>query len=87
MNRLVEQLLRVARLDALRSTSRKRVDLNVIASSIVASLAPWVIEQRRTLALAAPNGPVYVEGNADAIEDAIQNLVETPSRIRRAAKR
>ena len=76
MNRLVEQLLRVARLDAIALDVSKKVDLNVIASSIVASLAPWVIEQRRTLALAAPNGPVYVEGNADAIEDAIQNLVE-----------
>jgi signal transduction histidine kinase len=76
MNRLVEQLLRVARLDAIALDVSKKVDLNVIASSIVASLAPWVIEQRRTLALAAPNGPVYVEGNADAIEDAIRNLVE-----------
>jgi signal transduction histidine kinase len=76
MNRLVEQLLRVARLDAIALDVSKKVDLNVIASSIVASLAPWVIEQRRTLALAAPDGPVHVHGNADVIEDAIRNLVE-----------
>ncbi len=76
MNRLVEQLLRVARLDAIALDVSKKVDLNVIASSIVASFAPWVIGQRRTLALAAPDGPVHVHGNADAIEDAIRNLVE-----------
>jgi signal transduction histidine kinase len=76
MNRLVDQLLRVARLDAIALDVSKQVDLKAIASSIVAGLAPWVIEQRRMLALAAPDGPVYVQGNADAIEDAIRNLVE-----------
>jgi two-component system, OmpR family, sensor histidine kinase TctE len=76
MNRLVEQLLRVARLDAIALDVSKHVDLKVIASTIVAGLAPWVIEQRRMLALAAPDGPVNVQGNADAIEDAIRNLVE-----------
>jgi signal transduction histidine kinase len=76
MNRLVEQLLRVARLDAIALDVSKMVDLNVIASAVVATLAPWFIEQGRTLALAAPDEPVYVRGNADAIEDAIRNLVE-----------
>src|SRR6516165_5261197 len=52
-----------------------------------ASLAPWVIEQRRTLALAATNRPVYVRGNADAIEDAIRNLVENAVATRHWARR
>jgi two-component system, OmpR family, sensor histidine kinase TctE len=76
MNRLVEQLLRVARLDAIALDVSKKVDLNVIASALVAALAPWVIEQSRTLALTGPDEPVYIQGNADAIEDAIRNLVE-----------
>jgi signal transduction histidine kinase len=76
MNRLVEQLLRVARLDAIALDVSKKVDLNVVASAVVATLAPWVIEQGRTLALTAPDEPVYVQGNAEAIEDAIRNLVE-----------
>jgi two-component system, OmpR family, sensor histidine kinase TctE len=76
MNRLVEQLLRVSRLDAIALDVSKTVDLNVIASAVVAALAPWVIEQGRTLALTGPDEPVYVQGNADAIEDAIRNLVE-----------
>ncbi len=76
MNRLVEQLLRVARLDAIALDVSKTVDLKDIATSIVTTFAPWVIDQGRTLALTAPDEPVYVRGNAYAIEDAIRNLVE-----------
>jgi signal transduction histidine kinase len=76
MNRLVEQLLRVARLDTIALDVSKQVDLNAIGSAVVSALAPWVIEQGRTLALTAPDQPVYVWGNADAIDDAIRNLVE-----------
>jgi signal transduction histidine kinase len=76
MNRLVEQLLRVARLDAIALGVSKTVDLKAIAASVVATMAPWVIEQGRTLALTGSDEPVYVRGNAYAIEDAIRNLVE-----------
>ena len=76
MNRLVEQLLRVARLDAIALDTSKTVDLKATAASVVATLAPWVIERGRTLALTGTDKPVYVQGNADAIEDAIRNFVE-----------
>jgi signal transduction histidine kinase len=76
MNRLVEQLLRVARLDAIALDMSKTVDLKATAASVVATLAPWVIERGRVLALIGADKPVYVRGNADAIEDAIRNLVE-----------
>jgi two-component system, OmpR family, sensor histidine kinase TctE len=76
MNRLVEQLLRVARLDAIALDVSKTVDLKGTAASVVAALAPWVIERGRTLALTVTDKPVYVQGNTDAIEDAIRNLVE-----------
>src|SRR6516165_4105527 len=76
MNRLVEQPLRVARLDAIALDTSKTVDLKATAASIVAALAPWVIERGRVLALTGTDTPVYVQGNADAIEDAIRNLVE-----------
>src|SRR5215470_7008630 len=68
MNRLVEQLLRVARLDAIALDVSKTVDLKGTAASVVATLAPWVIERGRTLALTGTDTPVYVQGNADAIE-------------------
>ena len=76
MNRLVEQLLRVARLDAIALDTSKTVDLKATAASVVATLAPWAIERGRVLALTGTDKPVYVPGNADAIEDAIRNLVE-----------
>jgi signal transduction histidine kinase len=75
MNRLVEQLLRVARLDAI-VLELAPVDLNEIASSIVATLAPWSIPQGRTIAFASTNGPVWVNANDHAVAEAIRNLVE-----------
>jgi two-component system, OmpR family, sensor histidine kinase TctE len=75
MNRLVEQLLRVARLDAI-ALELEAVDLNEIASAIVAAMAPWAIFQNRTVALVGTDAPVWVTANASAVEDAIRNLVE-----------
>ena len=76
MNRLVEQLLRVARLDAIALDVSTQVDLNTCATTLVASMAPWTIAQGRTLALEAAQAPVLVHGNAHAIEDALRNLIE-----------
>src|SRR6266550_2833883 len=75
MNRLVEQLLRVARLDAI-ALEFDTVDLNKVASSVVATLAPWAIAQHRTIAFIGCEQPVKVNGNAHALEDALRNLVE-----------
>jgi signal transduction histidine kinase len=76
MNRLVEQLLRVARLDAVALDVSDTIDLNEIATSIVASMAPWAVAHERTIAFGGPDQPVLVKGNAHAIADAIRNLVE-----------
>jgi signal transduction histidine kinase len=75
MNRLVAQLLRVARLDAV-GLEMQAVDLNEIASSVVATIAPWAITQGRTVAFISADGPVQVKANANAVEDAIRTLVE-----------
>lgn len=75
MNRLVEQLLRVARLDAV-VLELQTMDLNETASSVVATLAPWAIAQKRTLAFVGTDAPVWITGNGNAVEDAIRNLVE-----------
>jgi signal transduction histidine kinase len=76
MNRLVEQLLSVARLDAIALDVSATVDLNEIARQAVANLAPWAVAQGRTLAFVAADRPALVKGNAYAIDDAIRNLVE-----------
>jgi signal transduction histidine kinase len=75
MNRLVEQLLRVARLDGV-ALEFDRVDLNELASSVVEMIAPWAITQGRTVAFAGSDTPVRVKANSHAVADAIRNLVE-----------
>jgi two-component system, OmpR family, sensor histidine kinase TctE len=75
MNRLVEQLLRVARLDAI-ALEFDTVDLNKVASSVVATMAPWAIAQHRTIAFVGSEQPMKVHANAHALEDALRNLVE-----------
>jgi len=76
MNRIVEQLLRVARLDAVALDVSGTVDLKDVASEVVATLAPWALAQDRTIAFAGPDRPVPIKGNKHAIGDAIRNLVE-----------
>lgn len=76
MNRLVEQLLSVARLDAAALDVTATADLAAIARSIVGTLAPWALARRHTLAFVGPDQPVWVKGNALAVEDALRNVVE-----------
>lgn len=76
INRIVEQLLRVARLDAGGLDLRQTVDLREVAAEVVGYMAPLAIRSGRTLALSAGAGPVLVRGDRAAIEDALRNLVE-----------
>ncbi len=76
MNRLVEQLLRVARLDATPLDTGMSIDLCATAEDVVAYLAPWAVAQGRSLGFDAPSCPVWLRGNADAIADAVRNLIE-----------
>jgi signal transduction histidine kinase len=76
MNRIVEQLLRVARLDAVTLDVSETVSLNDVAAGVVGAVAPWAIARQRTVALGGTHVPVLVRGNANAIADAIRNLVE-----------
>jgi len=76
MNRLVEQLLRVARLDAAPIDTDRVLDLRATAAACVEYLAPWAIGQGRGLGFEAPEEPVRVRGDADAVTVALRNLVE-----------
>jgi two-component system, OmpR family, sensor histidine kinase TctE len=75
MNRLVEQLLRVARLDGV-ALEFERVDLKAVAASVVAAMAPRAIGQGRTIALIGPEAAVPINANAHAVSDAIRNVIE-----------
>jgi signal transduction histidine kinase len=76
MNRLVEQLLRVARLDSVPMDVTATIDLVATTAGVLESMTPWAIGQDRSLGLDAPLLPVLIRGNADAIADAVRNLVE-----------
>ena len=76
MNRLVEQLLRVARLDAVALGTLDTVDLSTVAADVVVYMAPLAISQGRSIAVLGTERPAHVKGNRHAIEDAIRNLVE-----------
>jgi two-component system, OmpR family, sensor histidine kinase TctE len=76
MNRLVDQLLRVALLDAVALDVSDRVDLNEVAADVVAGMAPWSLAQNKSIAFHGDDKPVVVTGNRYAIGDAIRNLVE-----------
>jgi len=76
MNRLVEQLLRVARLDAVALDVSGTVDLKDVTADVVATMAPWALAQKRMIAFGGPDQPVHIKGNKHAIGDAIRNLIE-----------
>jgi signal transduction histidine kinase len=76
MNRLVDQLLRVARLDAVALDISDRLDLNEVAADVVGSMAPWSLARKKPIAFHGESKPVVVKGNRYAIGDAIRNLVE-----------
>ena len=57
MNRLVEQLLSVARLDAVALDVSAEVDLNQPAKDVIVSLAPWAVAQNRALGFIADRSP------------------------------
>jgi two-component system, OmpR family, sensor histidine kinase TctE len=76
MNRLVEQLLCVARLDSVALDVSSSVDLRQLAEDVVGSMAHLALSARRSIALTGANHPVVVTGNAAAITDALRNLIE-----------
>ena len=76
MNRLVEQLLCVARLDSLALDVSSPVDLHQLAEEVVGSMAHLAVSDCRTIALTGADHSVLVTGNAAAIADALRNLIE-----------
>jgi signal transduction histidine kinase len=76
MNRLVEQLLCVARLDSLTLDVSAPVDLRGIAEEVTGAMAHHALAAGRSIALTGTEEPVVIPGNAAAIADALRNLVE-----------
>ena len=76
MNRLVEQLLCVARLDSVVLNCSSPVNLRQLAEEVVGSMAHLALAAGRTIALIGADHPVTVIGNGAAITDALRNLIE-----------
>ena len=71
---LVSQMLDIERL-SLSGRERLPVDLATVARDVVADLAPTAIKSGYDLSLEAPDAPVIVTGDAQAIARAITNLI------------
>ena len=76
MNRLVEQLLCVSRLDSVALDVSSPIDLRQLAEDVVGSMAHLALASGRRIALIGADHPVVIAGNAAAIADALRNLVE-----------
>lgn len=81
MTRVVEQLLHLARAEAMSFSSTVPVDLAAAAGRVVGDIAPLALAQDRTVSLDRPNEATYVIGNVDIIETAIRNLIENALRF------
>lgn len=75
INRLVDQLLRVARLDSHQVNATQQVDLRALAAEAIEVLGPAAVAQGRDPRLIGATGPVMVWGDHEALLAAVTNLV------------
>ena len=80
MAHLVDQMLAIARLEALTIAPDEAADLHAIAVDVAASLAPFALRRRRAIEVTGTGGPVMVHGNAEALRQAVRNLAENALR-------
>lgn len=80
MAHLVDQLLRVARAEIMVVDADCQADLAGTARDVCAYLAPLAIRMGRSLEVEAPDQPIAIRGQGDAIFHAIRNLVDNALR-------
>ena len=79
--RLIEQLLRLARLDPLASLPDARpVDLAELARETLAGMRDAALSQGHNLDIEAPVAPLVVAGDRELLEVALRNLVDNALR-------
>ena len=76
IGRLVHQLLNIAQFDNLTVADEESANLRAISIEVVTMLAPWVVEQGKSMEVNGFEGPVWVRGNSDALVHAVRNLAE-----------
>ncbi|WP_374544835.1 sensor histidine kinase [Rhodoblastus sp.] len=75
LNRQVEQLTTLARLEGAGVTSPETIDPVELAQNVVARITPEVFESGRSIAF-APTGAAPFRGHRALIENALRNLID-----------
>jgi signal transduction histidine kinase len=76
MSRIVNQLLIVARLEALSKLHDEAVDLHAVATDVATNLAPIAVASGKHLEVVSEEQSILVRGNAEALRAVLTNLVE-----------
>jgi len=76
MTRIVGQLLELAELESCTLGANEIADLRAVCSEVVSIMAPVALGERKNIELAAPSGPVWIQGNGEMLFRAVRNLVE-----------
>ena len=76
MTRVVNQLLGIARLQAHQVPLDEPINLSALARDVLAAIVPVAHAAGKDVALSSPDSAVLIKGNADALEDALTNLVD-----------
>ncbi len=80
LERLVNQLLDIARLDVLQVGADHVADLTGVATEVASHLGPAAINAGRSIEVLAPDEPVCIRGASDYLFRALRNLVENALR-------
>jgi len=80
MSRMVEQLLAYTRLEVLDAASMAELNITDVCTKVAAYLAPLAVMDKRSIEVLSTGEPVMVLVNADALEQAVRNLVENAVR-------
>ena len=81
LTRFVNELLDVARIGrGLIELRQSRVDFGAVLRDAVRALAPFIEERQHSLSLVLPPNPIYVNGDADRLDQVATNLVENAAK-------
>jgi signal transduction histidine kinase len=76
MSRIVNQLFDVAELETLIVAPGESADLHRVASQVASFLAPLAVKAGKQIALTGVDREIWVEGNEEALFQALRNLAE-----------
>lgn len=79
LTRFVEQMVALARLEAIDSSALTPIDLDQMLEGVVTSVAGWVYEHGASVAF-EPGGGGTIHGHEALLHDAVRNLVENAVR-------